>query len=265
MVTDSVRSDIALLHRRLAFGALPPDLDAAAAAGYDAAVSALIGTLGAATPHADAVPRPTLTAAATLRAEKQAGAKGGGARRNEAASIARWWIARMVSTEAPAQERLLWFWHGHFATSVRKVKAPSLVFAQLDAERAASAGPFRDLAAAAIKCPAMLIWLDQAKSTKGHPNENLAREALELFTMGRNRGYAEDDVKAAARALTGWTLDADVAFTVRPATHDPGPETLLARTGSLTGDDLLDLATQHPSTATHLAWKAWTAFAGPVA
>ena len=116
------------------------------------------------------------------------------------------WHARLVLTKRPLQEKLTYFWHDHWATGIRKVNAPSYMLVQNEAIRAGALGKFRDLAMAMTRDPAMMIWLDNRDNVAKAPNENFAREFLELFTLGEGRLYTEKDVKEAARALTGWRV-----------------------------------------------------------
>src|SRR5665213_1564611 len=118
-----------------------------------------------------------------------------------------WWLDRMLRTQRPLHEKMTLFWHGHFATSVQKVPVPAMV-GQIDLFRAFALGRFPALLSAVTRDPAMLIWLDNRANAKAHPNENYAREVMELFALGLGN-YTEDDVKEAARAFTGWTIDKD--------------------------------------------------------
>ena len=121
-------------------------------------------------------------------------------------------------------------------------------------------GPFGDLLRAVVKQPAMLVWLDADSNRTGHANENLARELMELFTLGIGQ-YTEADVQSAARALTGWTI-ADKAYRFNSARHDDHELTLLGRRGRMTGDDLLDALVEHPATARRIVWRLSTMFFG---
>ena len=117
-----------------------------------------------------------------------------------------WWLERMANGPRPLQEKMTLFWHGHFATSEQKVRDAYLMWMQNDLFRNHATGNWLQLLTAMAKDPAMLVWLDQAQSRKEHPNENFAREAMELFTLGEGH-YTEKDVTEAARALTGWGYD----------------------------------------------------------
>jgi uncharacterized protein (DUF1800 family) len=179
-----------------------------------------------------------------------------GARLRDARTIAdlkAWWFFRMSHGPDPLGEGLTLLWHNHFATSNAKVRNPAAMMRQHAVFREHGRGPFGDLLHAAARDPALLIWLDAPANRKGHPNENLGRELMELFTLGIGH-YTEADVKEAARALTGWTV-ADGHFRENGADHDPGEKTILGRRGAWVGDDLVRLLLEHPATAKRLAWR----------
>src|SRR5206468_259471 len=134
-----------------------------------------------------------------------------------------WWIRRMLKSQRPLQEKMTLFWHGHFATSANDVKSARLMLKQNQFLRKNCVGNFRDLLLGISRDPAMLRYLDNNTNRKQHPNENYARELMELFTMGIGN-YTEDDVKAAARAFTGWTFRAE-EFVFKNREHDAGQKT----------------------------------------
>jgi uncharacterized protein (DUF1800 family) len=171
-----------------------------------------------------------------------------------------WWAYRLAFGPDPLTERLTLMWHNHFATSIDKVGRAGLMLRQNHAFRRLARAPFTRLADAALREPALLVWLDAAANRKGRPNENLARELMELFTLGVGN-YSEKDVKEAARALTGWTV-AEGAFRSDGALHDCGVKTILGRTGRWTGSDLVRMALGHPATARRLAWRVCHEFLG---
>jgi uncharacterized protein (DUF1800 family) len=168
----------------------------------------------------------------------------------------RWWLVRMRYTSRPLIETMTLFWHGHFATGISKVGARNLPLMRLqnDLFRTQGLGNFRDLLLAISKDPAMLIWLDGQLNQKNAPNENYGRELMELFTLGVGN-YTEDDVKAAARAFTGWTLNKDRQFVFAAKDHDDGQKTFLGQTGDFGGEHIVDLLSAHPATAARLATK----------
>lgn len=171
-----------------------------------------------------------------------------------------WWLQRMLNTKDPLGERLTLMWHNHFATSNRKVKSLPLMRGQNEIFLQHGRAPFGELLAATVKHPAMMIWLDGDSNRKGKANENLARELLELFTLGVGN-YSERDVKESARALTGWTVIND-QFENRKTRHDDGELTILGKTQPFDGDQLLDLLLKHPATAKRVAWRICKTFMG---
>ncbi|MBV9410515.1 MAG: DUF1800 domain-containing protein [Acidimicrobiia bacterium] len=267
---DETAAAIAHLYRRAGFGARPDELDAATTRGYEATVESLLAVSGP-DPAADAVPVPHLS-----NPQASGGARGAGgasvaerqatqqALRQEDIQLARWWLQRMAVAANPFAEKLALFWHGHFATSVEKVRYSSLMYRQNQLFRSLGLGSFEDLTQAVAKDPAMLVWLDANSDKKGHPNENFARELMELFTLGLGN-FAEDDVKEAARAFTGWTFDpASGQFRLRPFQHDDGQKTVLGQTGDLGGEDVIRVAVHQPASARFVVAKVWSHFAWPV-
>ncbi len=171
-----------------------------------------------------------------------------------------WWIFRLLMTPDPLSERLALMWHNHFATSQLKVDNVSLMFDQNQIFREHGRGKFGDLLRRVLKQPAMLVWLDADANRKQHPNENLAREVMELFTLGEGN-YTQSDVKEAARALTGWTVSRN-QFRGVPAYHDAKSKTLFGKTGPWDGDDLIELLVHHPATPRRIAWRLCHTFLG---
>jgi uncharacterized protein (DUF1800 family) len=171
-----------------------------------------------------------------------------------------WWLDRMAAVDTPFVERMTWFWHTHFATSIQKVKFPALMYQQNDTQRRLGTGDFRNLAQAMIIDPAILIWLDGNGNQVGKPNENLAREFMELFSLGVGN-YTEEDVRQAARALTGWRVSygTDAASFVAKR-HDAGPETVLGRTAPYDASDLVNLLVTEPASPRYIAERIWTRF-----
>jgi len=171
------------------------------------------------------------------------------------------WLKRMATTSRPFQEKLTLFWHGHFATSVAKVKEPYFMWLQIDTFRRKGTGNWLDLLEAVATDPAMLIWLDQALSRRQHPNENFARESMELFTLGEGH-YTEKDVTEAARAMTGWSLDRiHEQYVYRERLHDDGVKTILGKVGNFDGRDVLEIIVQQPQAARFITKKLWQFFA----
>ena len=168
-----------------------------------------------------------------------------------------WWLDRMVTTQQPLVERMVWFWHGHWATSINKVQDPRLMLKQNDTFRATALGDFIAQTKLLLRDPAMLVWLDGTGNRKGHPNENLGRELLELFTMGVGN-YLELDVREAARALTGWKIDLDdVTSSFNAAQFDNTSKTVFNTTRNFDVDSLTDHVMQQPATAEFLVRRLW--------
>jgi len=173
-----------------------------------------------------------------------------------------WWLRRMADGPRPLQEKMVLFWHGHFATSVEKVREAYLMWRQNDMFRRLGTGDWLELLVEVAKDPAMLIWLDQAQSRKEHPNENFAREVMELFALGEGH-YTEKDITEAARALTGWSYDRlDQRFMERPMAHDRGQKTIFGRMGNFDGKDFLQMVVEQPQSARFITAKLWNFFAG---
>jgi uncharacterized protein (DUF1800 family) len=174
-----------------------------------------------------------------------------------------WWLDEMVTTDSPLTERMTLFWHNHFTSSIQKVRSPALLARQNALLRRYALGNFGALLHAVAKDPAMLVYLDGARNRKSHPNENFAREVMELFTLGVGH-YSESDVREAARAYTGWSIDpADGSYRWRPFVHDRGVKTVLGQTGDFDGDQVLDLLLAQPATARFVTTKLWREFVSP--
>jgi len=178
----------------------------------------------------------------------------------EGLELRAWWVQEMLSTPSPLTERMTLFWHNHFVSGQQKVRFGRLMYAQNATLRANALGSFATLLHAASKEPAMLIYLDVAQSRKGQPNENFAREVMELFTLGEGQ-YTEQDIKEAARAFTGWSLDRDTGqYLFRPGIHDTGVKTVLGRSGRFDGDAVLDVILAKPQTSEYITAKLWREF-----
>lgn len=173
--------------------------------------------------------------------------------RQEMESLKLWWLERMVSTRRPLQEKMVLFWHWHFPTGHGKVFISQAHWQQNELYRRHATGNFRELAQAVTLDPAMLLYLDGESNHRERPNENYARELMELFTLGIGN-YTEADINEAARALSGWTLD---GLTPRhdPAAFDSGMKTVFGKSGAFTAREVVDLCLEHPAAASHLAGK----------
>jgi len=166
-----------------------------------------------------------------------------------------WWANRMLQTKHPVEEKMALLWHGHFATHENKVRDYRKMLQQIDLFEKHATGNLRDLALQVAQNPAMLYFLDAQYNVKGAPNENFAREVMELFTMGVGN-YSEKDVREGARAFTGWYFD-NLTFKVDPAKHDAAPKTFLGRTGTFDGVEALKIIFEQPVTAEYLAGKVY--------
>ncbi len=179
----------------------------------------------------------------------------------DAGRLKAWWVFRMMFGRDPLTERLALMWHNHFATSNLKVEDLPAMHQQNQHFREFARAPFGKLLNVAVRDSAMLMWLDAPANRKGHPNENLGRELMELFTLGIGH-YTETDVKEAARALTGWTVNEDGKFAELPIRHDDGDKTILSKKGKWKGGDLVQMVLEHPATANRLAFRLCELFMG---
>jgi Protein of unknown function (DUF1800) len=177
------------------------------------------------------------------------------ASRLETNRVGYWWAERMLRTRRPLEEKMALFWHGHFATSEEKVRDYRKMLRQLELFQRHATGNFRDLLIGVAQDPAMLAFLDAGVNVKGAPNENFAREIMELFTMGVGH-YGEADIREAARAFTGWNF-ADLAFVVNREQHDDGDKTVLGRAGRFDGVGVIDIVLAQPVTAEFVAGKIY--------
>ncbi len=175
--------------------------------------------------------------------------------------LQKWWLRRMAETTRPLQEKLTLFWHGHFATSIFKVDSAYYMWMQNETMRRNASGNFRTMIMEISKDPAMIKWLDNNSNSKEHPNENYAREVMELFTLGEGH-YTEDDIKQAARAFTGWGYGRrTMRFQFNTLQHDHGEKTFMGQKGNWDGGDIVDIIFQQPACAQFIARKLWTYFA----
>ncbi len=175
--------------------------------------------------------------------------------RDELLDLRDWWLERMKSSPAPLVEKLTLFWHGHFATSAQKVKNAHWMWRQNETFRHHALGNFASLLREISRDPAMMIYLDLAQSRIEHPNENWAREVMELFTLGIGH-YSEDDVHEAARAFTGYRLNmTNQQFRFERRQQDHGPKKFLGRSGRFSGDDILEIIVAQPACAEWIGRK----------
>lgn len=228
-------------HRRAAFGASRGTLEQALHAGREATLATLLDARE---------PEPALEAGI----ESLLGL-------NEIEHLQAWWMAQILSGRRPLAERVALMWHDHFATSNDKVRDVRAMHQQLQLLRWRGLGDFRELLHALARDPAMLIWLDGVRNEKEQPNENFAREVMELFGLGIGQ-YDEQDVAAAARALTGWRVVGREA-TFDPRRHDAGEQSLFGRAGVLEAADVIERILEHPACAPHIARRLLQEFLEP--
>ncbi|MEO7933912.1 MAG: DUF1800 domain-containing protein [Chthoniobacterales bacterium] len=172
-----------------------------------------------------------------------------------------WWIGQMVNPPSAVLEKATLFWHGHFATSVQKVKSAAVMWQQNQLLRKFAFGNFRDLVKAISCDPAMVVWLDLQQSRNGAPNENFARELMELFTLGIGH-YSEDDIKNSARAFTGYrTRLRQAKFDYIEQQHDDSDKVFMGKKGRFSGDDIIDIIFEQPACAEFICTKLWTFYA----
>lgn len=183
------------------------------------------------------------------------------AERRAIEEIRLWWVERMVESPRPFEEVMTLFWHGHFTSGYREVRRPLLMLEQNEFLRRHAQANFSDLVHGISRDRAMLVYLDGVRNNKKKPNENYGRELMELFTLGVGN-YTENDVKAAARAFTGWGFDRE-GFRFSPRNHDYGVKKFLGRTGRFNGDDIVDIIIQQPACAQYLARKLLEKFVRP--
>ena len=249
----------ARLLRRTGFGATGADVDDAVKIGTTAYVRAILAVdperdAGAInTPPPSPAPVPPLGKAASV-AERQ--------QRNQQVqaqltALTAWWLRRMVNVTQPFGEKLTFCWHNHFATAATKVREAAWLLQQNQTLRRLGRGDFRTLALAMLTDAAMLYWLDGQKNTARAPNENLAREFMELFTLGHGDGYTETDVREGARALTGWKIRLDGTTYLAPAQHDDTTKTVLGITGNLDVTGYCDAVLARSGGPSYLASRWW--------
>jgi uncharacterized protein (DUF1800 family) len=255
-VTTQATTDIGLfahLMRRAAFGAPASELERLAKNGYDSLIDDLL--------HPERHPRPEEDLLERYHSEH--------AGELAYSWTASRWLYRMINSPRPLEEKVALMWHGVFATGASKVVNPPVMNAHYEMLRQFGMGDFRVLLQRLSRDPAMVFWLDQQTNHAAAVNENYGRELLELFSMGRGN-YTEDDVRACARAFTGWTIDQvipryphgyyEASFVYRGEDHDHGPKTFLGRTGDWNGNDIIDIIVDQPATAQFVARKIYAFF-----
>jgi uncharacterized protein (DUF1800 family) len=263
-MSDAATSAIAHLYRRAGFGITNTKAQSIAINGYASAVDTLLN--GAAPdPAASLVtptpaPNPKAGAGPESLEDRKARQQ---IRAQQKRDIAVWWMQRMTATENPLREKMTLFWHGHFATSIDKVNEAAYMLSQNQIFRTMGLGTFEPMVQAVAKDPAMMIWLDANKNLKSSPNENFARELMELFTIGIG-SYSDADVREAARAFTGWRVNGQGAFTLRPKDFDGTTKSILGQSAAFTGEQVITLLAKHPAAAKFVVSKVWSRLASPV-
>jgi len=266
---------------RAGFGAAPGQVKALAAMGRDGAVAHLadfasIDVSGMPTVEIDPDILRKLTADERKRfrsarengdqdvldERRRQNLEGRRADRKAFGELKAWWMRRMLDTPRPAEERLTLLWHGHFASSYRSVRDAYLMQQQNQLFRDNANGSFADLARGIVRDPAMIKYLNNDRNNKRKPNENLARELMELFTLGVGH-YSEKDIKQGARALTGYSVD-DNDFWFRKNQHDNEPKKILGKVGNFNGDDFVKILLANSACSKFVALKLYDYFVADV-
>ncbi|GIF52133.1 uncharacterized protein (DUF1800 family) [Asanoa ferruginea] len=248
---------VALLLRRAGFGPTAAELAAAKGAGYEATVKALFQPaapdVGASATPIPSLPRDPYSGLTNPSAQQRARADR--AREEQTAQLTRWWLDRLTAADHQAREKLIWFWHGHWATSIRKVIRPTLMLRQHRTLRESE--DFRAMAHAMVRDPALIYWLDGQLNDRQAANENLGRELMELFLLGIG-SYTERDVKEAGRALTGWKIEYDdVRARLSSTAHDPRRKTILGVSRAFDADSLVDFLLGRDECPRFIAARLW--------
>lgn len=260
MLLRTEEQKVAHLLRRFAFGASESEMDYYGKGGLSAAIDRLLSY-------------EKVSEDFDITPQQITGANG-----NVNIRVAQlWWYFRILASSHPLEQKMTVFWHDHFATSAQKVDSPQIMLGHIEALRSNSMGSFQDLLLAVSQDPGMLYWLDNNENIKDKPNENFAREIMELFTLGIGH-YSEKDVQEAARAFTGWTigvrrgqrtipsgarLPRNAAFLYVPQRHDDGEKQVLGNKGKFNGDDIVGILCGNPQTAKYIVSKIWKWFVYP--
>jgi uncharacterized protein (DUF1800 family) len=227
------------LYRRAAFGATWSELEAGLKAGPEKTIDGLL----TGRPGQSEFDKLTAPLAQSIT------------RANDGRQARAWWVYRMLYSPQPLREKLTLFWHNHFATSNAKVNNAGFMLGQHELMRRHALGNFRSLLQEMSKDPAMMVWLDTSLSKKGMPNENYARELMELFSLGIGH-YTEQDIREAARAFTGWEIQNTQAV-FNATQHDDGDKTVLGRKGKWAGADIVRICLDQPSVARFIVNKLY--------
>lgn len=258
---EAQRLEISRLFARFNFGPAPGQFNKALQDGFQATALNILNT-SEPDPVLDAIAPPPLPdlGPRPSQADSAASKKFNQDLKSQRDDITLWWLDRMALAKNPLLERMVWFWHGHWATSIDKVNFAQLMYLQNQTLRTYALGNFRDMAHAMFHDGALQIWLDGNDNVKGAPNENLSREFMELFTLGVNN-YSEDDVKALARAFTGYqTLRNTGVVSFNAKRHDSDPIRFFGVNTPLNGDAATDLVVSRPECATFISDRLWYRF-----
>ncbi len=263
------RAAAAHLLRRAGFGGTPAEIDRLAAMTVEQAVASLLDY--ETTPYQPAPPEisPQLGARRDRFARRELSEDERRAQQLERMRLERqgleetrlWWLERMIRSPRPMEEKLTLFWHGHFTSGMREVRNVIFMKEQNEFLRRHAQANFRDLVEGISRDRAMLVYLDGVRNNKREPNENYARELMELFTLGVGN-YSEKDIAEAARAFTGWSYD-EYGFQFRSRNHDYGVKKFLGRSGKFNGDDVIEILLEQPACSRLLARKLLAFFVTP--
>lgn len=254
---------------RAGFGGSPEEVEALHARGVEDAVDSLLEVPEESDlfpPPSASVPRDLVEFRKQLqgKSEEEKKALQTKARKEDQQQLAElrtWWLNRMRWSPFAAREKAVLFWHGHWATSAEKVKEPFAMWQQNETLRAYALGKFEPMAAGISRDPAMMRYLDLAQSKRESPNENFARELMELFTLGEGH-YTEDDIREAARAFTGYRINpTNQRFLLAQRQQDTGVKNFFGLEGQFSGDDIIGFLTADPQCARFLSRKIWTFYA----
>ncbi len=286
--SDWDRNKAGILLHRAGFGGTPQEVDSLAALSPAEAADSLLGPAKLLPPDppsfleesrmeealkAERAKMNSLSGAAKEEANRGIGQYVRATQGRQMTELRGWWLNQMAQPTRAAREKLTLFLHGHFATSFEKVRSPHLLYQQNSLFREKGYGMWSDLVLGVAQDPAMLIYLDGAKSRAEAPNENFARELFELFTLGEGN-YTEKDIQESARAFTGWGIGAvkgnkaglqrgaQPSFKNMPKWHDAGAKTIFGETGNFDGADVIRLALAQAAAPRWIAQKLWRFYAG---
>ena len=260
MATVAERRRIARLVHRFGFGPKPGEFEKLISGGFDSAANLYLKS-PISDSFSDNQPAPRVSDQGKRPAANSPDVVAYATeKRAQITSLTMWWLDRMVLSEHSLRERMTWFWHGHWATSLSKVDDALPMYLQNQTLRKFALENFADMSRAMVNDGALIYWLDGQSNTIKAPNENLSRELMELFTLGVNR-YSESDVKETAKALTGYRVDKSSGkVTYLPAQHFSGAITFLGTTGSFDASSLSDYLVRRDDCAQFITERIWYRF-----